>query len=221
MHSAKSIGYLKDPVSALTHFAGFLAAIVGLVMLVLASSHDSAKVTGMAIYGGTLVGLFLASSAYHFFDLGPRGNRWLRRIDHAAIFLLIGGSYVPPLLHLLEGGWRVGMLVAVATLALAGVIFKLLWIDAPEWLGTIVYLLLGWIVVVPAHLILPRLSGLELGLLLGGGLLYTGGAVVYFFERPDPWPAHFGHHEIWHLFVLAGATAHYFFMVALLNAPVP
>ncbi len=217
----RRVRLFKDPVSALTHFAGFLAAVVGLVLLVLHSAHDIAKVTSMAIYGGTLSTLFLASSAYHFFDVGERGNRWLRRLDHAAIFLLIAGSYVPPLLHLLDGGWRVAMLAAVAVLAAGGIVFKLVWIDCPDWLGTAIYLGLGWLVVVPAHRILPQLSGPELTLLLAGGALYTLGSIVFVLERPDPWPRWFGHHEIWHLFVLGGAAAHFMFMVQLLDTQVP
>ena len=215
------IRLFKDPISALTHFIGFLAAVAGLVVLTSLSAHDSVKVIGMAIYGSTLVALFLASSVYHFFDIGTRGNRWLRRLDHACIFLLIAGSYVPPLLHLLDGAWRISMLVLVGGLALVGAIFKIAWIDCPGWLGTAMYLALGWIVLIPAPLILPQLSTAAFGWLLAGGLAYTVGAVVFVLERPDPWPNRFGHHEIWHLFVLAGASAHFLFTTTLIDTPIP
>ena len=109
--------FFKEPVSALTHFLGFLGALGGSGLLLHFSSHDPVKFTGMAVYGVTLAALFLASSVYHFVDAGPAGNRWLRRLDHAAIFLLIAGSYVPPLLHLLDGAWRFGMLLAVVLFA--------------------------------------------------------------------------------------------------------
>ena len=213
--------YLKDPWSAVTHFAGFLAAVVGLVVLLAMSAGDPAKLVGIGIYGSSLALLFAASSAFHFLDVGPRGNRWLRRLDHAAIFLLIAGSYVPPLLHLLEGAWRVGMLVAIGVLALLGVVLKLVWLESPTWLSLGAYLGMGWIVVVPAHLILPQLSWPQLGLLVSGGLVYTAGAVVYSTERPDPWPGVFGHHEVWHLFVLCGAALHWGFMASLLGVAVP
>lgn len=211
----------KDPASAWTHFLGFLAAGVAAAVLVWLASSDGPKAVAMAIYGGTLVTLFLASSLYHFFDLGEHGNRWLRRLDHAAIFLLIAGTYVPPLLHLLDGAWRVTFLALVGAIAAAGVVVKLLWIDGPGWLGMSLYLGLGWVVLIPAPLILPQLSGGALAWLVGGGLAYTVGAMVYAREWPDPWPGRFGHHEIWHVFVLAGATAHYAFTWTLLDLPYP
>ncbi len=211
----------KDPWSAATHFAGFLAALVGLVFLVVLSRHDAPKVTAMALYGGSLVALFLASSLYHFLDLGHRGNRWLKRLDHSAIFLLIAGSYMPPIFHLLDGTMRITLLAVVGGIALLGVLVKLLWIDAPTWLGLCLYLALGWIVLVPIWWMLPHMAPGSLALLVGGGLVYTLGAVVYAKEWPDPWPTTFGHHEVWHLFVLGGAALHFFFMVSLLDTPVP
>lgn len=210
----------KDPWSAATHFAGFLAAVVGCVFLVVLSD-GSAKVTAMALYGGSLVALFLASSLYHFLDLGHRGNRWLKRLDHSAIFLLIAGSYMPPIIHLLDGAMRITLLSVVGGIAVIGVLVKLLWIDAPTWIGLSLYLTLGWIVVVPIGWMLPRMAAESLALLVGGGLVYTAGAVVYAKQWPDPWPARFGHHEVWHLFVLGGAALHFACMFTLLDAPVP
>jgi hemolysin III len=211
----------KDPWSAATHCIGFVAAIVGLVFLVVQSAHSTPKVTGMAIYGGSLVTLFGASTLFHFFDLGERGNRWLRRLDHSAIFLLIGGSYMPPIIHLLDGPMRIAMISVVGGLALFGVVVKLFWIDAPTWLSLSLYLALGWIVLVPIWWMIPRIAGGSFALLVGGGLVYTLGAAVYAKQWPDPWPSTFGHHEVWHLFVLGGATLHYCFMWSLLAAPVP
>lgn len=214
-------GILKDPVSWATHFAGFLAAIVGLVFLIVFSSESTAKVASMAIYGSSLVILFGASSTYHFMDLGKRGNTWLQRLDHCAIFLLIAGSYIPAVVHLLDGPWRIAILSVVCGLAVAGVIFKIVWIECPDWLGTLLYVGLGWLAVIPAHRMLPELTGGPIALLVLGGLAYTLGAVVFVKEWPDPWPKVFGHHEIWHLFVLAGAACHFFFMWSLLDHEVP
>lgn len=211
----------KDPVSASTHFLGFLVAVLAAGALVLVAAPDGPKAAAMGIYGATLVALFGASSAYHFFDLGARGNRWLRRLDHAAIFLLIAGSYVPPLFHLLDGAWRIACLAAVGGLAVAGAALKLAWIDCPEWLGLGLYLALGWLVVIPAPWILPKLPAESLAWLVGGGAAYTLGAAVYARGWPNPWPRWFGHHEIWHCFVLAGAAAHYAFAWTLLALPYP
>jgi len=109
----------------------------------------------------------------------------------------------------------------VGGLAIAGVLLKVMWIDCPSWLSVGLYLALGHIVLVPAFLILPRLDLFGLAWLVGGGLAYSVGAVVYLLERPDPWPKVMGHHEIWHLFVLAGAGAHFVFVWSLLDQAVP
>ncbi len=209
----------KDPVSSWTHFIGFWLALAAAAALVWRVADDSPKAAGMAVYGGTLVTVFLASSLYHWLDIGERGNRWLRRLDHSAIFLLIAGTYVPLLLHLLDGTWRIAILSLVLGLAAAGALLKMIWIDCPSWLGLALYFGLSAVVVVPAHKILPQLSGGALAWLVGGGLAYTLGAVVYARAWPDPWPGRFGHHEIWHLFVLAGAGAHYAFTCTLVDLP--
>jgi hemolysin III len=209
----------KDPASSWTHFVGFWVALAAAVALVWRVADDGPKAAGMAVYGATLVALFLASSLYHWLDIGERGNRWLRRLDHSAIFLLIAGTYVPPLLHLLDGTWRLALLSLVLGLAAAGALLKMIWIDCPKWLGLALYFGLCAVVIVPAHKILPQLSGAALAWLVGGGIAYSVGAVVYARAWPDPWPGRFGHHEIWHLFVLAGAAAHYVFTCSLVGLP--
>ncbi len=205
--------------SALTHFGGFLAALVGLFYLIVQTAHDGPRLAAATIYGIGLIAVFLASSIYHFLDLGEAGNRWLRRLDHVAIFLMIGGTYVPASVMLLDGGWRWGMLCATGILALAGTALKLLWVDCPRWLGTSVYLAMGWMGVIPAHLMLPQLSIAQLLWLLGGGAAYTVGAIIYASKRPDPWPEVFGFHEIWHIFVLLGAALHFGFVASILALP--
>jgi hemolysin III len=215
------VGTFKDPVSAITHFAGFLAAVAGGLVLLLLSAHDGIKLASMAIYGGSLVAVFATSATYHFFDLGDRGNRWLRRLDHAAIFLLIAGTYVPATLHLLGGAWRITLLAVLGGLALAGIVLKMAWIGCPTWLGTSIYLAMGWLGVIPAYIILPQLDGLQLVALFAGAATYSVGAVVFALERPDPFPDWFGHHEVWHIFVLVGAAAHFGFVATLLPAAYP
>ncbi len=209
----------KDPLSAYTHFAGFAAGVAGLVVLILLAAGDAPKTVAVTLFGGTLVLLFLASASYHYFDLGERGNRWLRRLDHAAIFLFIAGSYIPPLIYTLEGAWRIAMLSVVGGLAVAGVVMKLFWLGGPRWLTTAFYLALGWVVVVPAYQVLPRLSLTSVFWVTLGGLIYTAGAVVYARKRPDPLPGVFGFHEVWHLFVLGGAASHFVFVLDLVRQP--
>lgn len=207
----------KDPaLSWGTHLFGMALAVVGLVYLV-GKAADDVQTATVAAYASTLVLTFAASTAYHFLDLGAQGNRWLRRADHMAIYLLIAGSYVPALVHLLDGGWRTGMLVAMGAFALGGILFKLLWLEAPQWLSVSLYLLMGWsgVVVLPA--MLGRMPGEDAAWMWAGGAFYSVGAIVYWREWPDPWPEVFGHHEIWHLFVIAGAACHFAFVRALLD----
>ncbi len=210
----------KDPVSASTHFGGMILALVGAVALVVAAAQDGwLRTAGMAIYGLSLVGLLGASSLYHFIDIGERGNQFLRRVDHAGIYALIGGSYVPPVLHLLEGSWRIGMLATVGVIAALGMTLKILWADWPEWLSVCLYLGFAYMALLPLGEALPRLGDVALGWAAAGGVAYTVGAAVYYWERPDPWPEVFGHHELWHVFVLIGAGCHYGLMWSLLDVP--
>ena len=211
----------KDPVSSYTHFGGFIASVIGLIILIVFSLGDQPRLLVMSFYGVSLVFLFLASTCYHFFDLGVSGNVWLRRLDHTAIFMLIAGTYLPPLLHTLDGNWRISMFILIATIAAVGIIFKLFWVDCPRWLSVGCYLTLGWIIVIPGYQVLPKLSGVSLFLLVLGGLIYSTGAIIYALKKPDPIPDRFGFHEIWHIFVLLGALSHYFFTLTLFDVTYP
>lgn len=209
----------KDPVSSTTHFIAFLVAIFAALALLGRVSHDGPKAIGMAVYACSLVMLFLASSVYHWFDLGVRGNRWLRRVDHAAIFFLIAGTAVPTLFHLLDGAYRMTLIAVVLGFGLGGALLKIVWIDCPRWLGVSLYFGLGAVALLPAPLIVSEFSLGALAWFFGGLAAYSVGAVVYARKWPNPWPGHFGSHEIWHLFVIAGAGAHYAFLHTLVDFP--
>lgn len=211
----------KEPVSAYTHLAGFAASLVGVVVLLLMAGGDTMKTAGMLLYGAGLLTVFLSSGTYHLLDLGERHNRWLQRMDHSAIFLLIAGTYIYPMLYTLDGAWRITMVSVVGGIAVVGTLLKLVWIDCPRWLSASIYLAMGWIVVVPAYMVLPRLPTFGLAWLVIGGAAYTLGALIYVLERPDFVPGRFGHHELWHVFVLVGAASHYVFMIDLVQRPFP
>lgn len=205
----------KEPASAWTHFIAMFAAIIGAAYLLYASWGQSAKFWAFAAYGVGFVGVFLSSSLYHFYDLGERWNKWLRRVDHMAIFVMIGGSYIPMLVHFLSGRWRTYMLIAVFSAATLGILFKLFWVEAPKFIGVTMYLAMGWMLVVAAPALAKTLPFDVFVWLLIGGLIYSVGAFVYAVKWPNPWPVTFDNHALWHLFVIGGAAAHF---VAMLHA---
>ena len=207
---------LREPWNAITHGVGTLLAIAGGVVLVVLSAGDGRRTVAFAIYAASLVLLYLASTLLHAVRARPAVLRRLRIFDHAAIYLLIAGTYTPIALVTLVSvspawGWSAfGIAWGAAGL---GVLFKLVWLDAPRWLSTALYLALGWMAVLAIAPMLQALPWSAIAWLAAGGAFYSVGAVIYALKRPDPWPNVFGYHELWHLFVLAGSTCHYVLML--------
>lgn len=206
---------LRDPISGLTHFFGLLISIAGLVILVYLAAKRATPwhIVSFSIFGASLILLYGASSMYHLLPLSEKGIRILRKIDHMMIFVLIAGTYTPVCLVPLRGPWGWSLFGSVWGIALIGMILKIVWLDAPRWFSTCVYVLMGWLVVI-AFLPLARSmppAGLEW--LAAGGVLYTVGAVIYGTKRPRISLKWFGFHEIFHLFVLCGSFAHFWLML--------
>ncbi len=208
--------YLREPVNAITHGLGVLLSLVGAAVLLAVSADDPRRLVAFAVYGASLVVLYTASTLLHAVKGRPRVLRRLRVFDHAAIYVLIAGSYTPiTLVSLAEvsPAWGWSLFGVAWGFAGLGVLFKLIWLDAPRWLSTVLYIALGWMAVVALAPMAQALPLAALGWLLAGGLFYSIGAVVYATKRPDPWPNVFGYHELWHLFVLAGSVCHYVLML--------
>ena len=207
---------MREPVNSLTHLLGALLALGGGVVLLVLAAGDPWKTVAFAVYSLSLVLLFTASTLLHALPVGERLQKRLRIFDHAAIFLLIAGSYTPLTLITLRDefpGWGWSLFGVAWGFAVLGVVFKLFWIGAPRLFSTGLYLLMGWLAlvgIVPLVRALPPTGLLWLAL---GGAFYSVGAVIYGLKRPDPFPGRFGYHEIWHLFVLAGAASHYMLML--------
>jgi hemolysin III len=184
-----------------------LALACAVVLIVLAPSWP-ATLAALA-FGGSAVAVFTTSAVYHRGSWSPRVERWLKRADHANIFLLIAGTYTPFAVLALHGAIRVVLLTAVWSVALLGVAFRLVWVDAPRWLYLVFYLGLGW----AATLVVPQLlhgAGVTaFVLLMVGGALYTTGGVVYGLRRPDPSPRWFGFHEVFHALTVAAFVCQY------------
>lgn len=203
---------VKEPFNTYSHALGVALGIPGLVALVLLAGGDSKRTVAFSIYGASLVILYLASSLYHGLHLSPKWEDRFRRFDHIAIFLLIAGSYTPICLVTLEGalGWTV--FVAIWLIAAIGIGIKIFAAHLPAWATAAIYVGMGWFAVVAILPLLDVVPGTGVAWLLGGGLVYTAGAVIYALERPNPYPNVFGHHEIFHIFVLGGSVAHFVFM---------
>jgi hemolysin III len=181
-------------------------AIVALPILVWqAASEGSARhVVGASVFAGTAILLYLISALYHAVPEGA-AKRWLNRLDHAAIYVFIAGSYTPFALGVLHGGWGWTLFTLVWSLAAVGVTVKLLNRLRHPWLSTGLYLAMGWLVVIAAGPLLARMAPAGIAWLVAGGLCYTLGAVVFLLDERVRY-AHF----VWHLFVLAGSVCHFF-----------
>jgi len=206
----------KDPISAGTHFIGFLLLIPVITWLIARSYYEATMlhVVAFSVFGLSVLLLYAASTLYHALPVTKEIEMRLKRIDHMMIFVLIAGSYTPVCLINLRGivGWT--LLACVWAFAIAGIVLKAVWISAPRWLSTAIYVIMGWLVVFafyPLEKSIP-LSGLVL--LAIGGIIYTMGAVIYGLKLPIFNFKSFGFHEIFHLFVMGGTACHTAFMFA-------
>lgn len=195
----------EEIANAITHGAGLAASLIALPVLVWSASrsHGVARITGAAIFGVTLCGLYTASTLYHSFPAG-RAKRVFRVLDHGAIYLLIAGTYTPFALGALRGPWGWSLLAVSWTLAAAGVVMKATVGFKYERLSTAIYVGMGWMAIIAIKPLLEHVARAGLVWLIAGGLCYTGGVVFYATDR-RVW---YGH-AIWHLFVAAGSVCHF------------
>ncbi len=198
--------------SLISGFGAFLA-LIGSYLLISKSIHDHKiwHLIGFSLYGLALFNLFIASALHHGVNASEKIEAMLRRYDYYAIFFMIAGSFTPICLILFRNnlGWSILSLVWIC--AILGIILQMFFPNLPKWFSTTLYIGIGWLGVLlakPIYLVMPQI----LYLLIAGGLFFTVGAIIYFFEKPNLFPGKFGFHEIWHLFVLAGASTHYFIM---------
>ena len=198
-----------EPVSGFTHLGGAIASAGGLVALLILGWQGIEKVISLLVYGLSLVGLFAASSTYHLAKVKPATRRVLRKLDHSAIFLLIAGTYTPFCVNAFSGFFRWGLLAVIWSIALVGILVKVFWIGAPRWLNAVMYVLMGWLCISAIGQMTVALSPFALVFLIAGGVIYTLGAIVYATKVLDFVPGKFGFHEVWHIFVLLGALAHF------------
>jgi hemolysin III len=191
----------------LHQYSFFVSLVLGSV-LVIAAPDGKARLAA-AIYAFGLSALLGTSALYHRVTWQPRARAWMRRLDHSMIFVLIAGTYTPFSLLVLHGTLSSAILIVVWAGALGGIVLNLVWVSAPKWLTATVYVALGWVAVAAMPALAHELGAFGVGLVMFGGLLYTAGAVIYALGRPNPAPATFGYHEIFHALVVAAAAAHF------------
>lgn len=204
----------RDPFSSYSHFAGAVLSVAGLVvMIVHCASKGSA--TGSIVAGIlfclSMLALYFASGLYHYVRCSDKQLLTFRKLDHAMIYVLIAGTYTPVMLHIIPGVNGVIFTSAIWAAALVGILIKMFWMGAPRWLSTLLYLLMGWSIIIDISAI-TALPEAAIWLLAGGGLCYTAGALIYMFKFPN-FSKGFGFHEIFHVFVILGSICHYFMVL--------
>jgi hemolysin III len=199
----------KPKLRGVTHeWAFFISIPLGMWLVV--SAPDAEARVAVSVYAASVALLFGASALYHRITwASATARRWMRRVDHSMIFVLIAGTYTPFALLSLNGTLATVILVAVWTGATAGIVMSLVWPDAPKWLLAMVYVSLGWVAVAAFPAMFDALGITAMAMVVLGGALYTAGAVVYALRRPDPVPTVFGYHEIFHALVIAAAGLQY------------
>lgn len=191
--------------NSLSHAIGVIAGVVGLIFMLAHARSELTLVqlTGITIYGSSIIVLFLASTLYH----SSKTSVWRKRFkmaDHCAIYTLIAGTYTPLMLISLQSDNALNVLTAIWCLAIGGIVFKTLFIGRFKQFSLVLYLIMGWLCIAVMKDLITNMSGLTFGLLLGGGLFYSLG-VIFYANKKIPY-----NHAIWHLFVLAGAFSHFF-----------
>jgi hemolysin III len=212
---SETIADVKPKLRGWLHLATAPLALAAGIVLICLSPNTTTRI-GSTVFTASALVLFTVSAIYHTGTWSPRVWAFLRRFDHANIFVLIAGSYTPFSLLLLHGTARVALLTTVWAGAVLGVLFRIFWTDAPRWLFVPIYMALGWAAVffIPAFLEGATKLGIGVGIatftmILVGGALYTFGGVVYGFKRPNPSPRWFGFHEVFHSFTVVAFAAHY------------
>ena len=200
---------LREPINSLTHWVGAVLALAGLIALLIVGWGTPLKVISLIVYGASLIFLFSASATYHMVQAKDKALEIFRKVDHAAIYCLIAGTYTPFCINAFTGFWKWGMLTIIWSLAIIGIVIQVFIIRSPRWLNAGIYVAMGWLCVGASGQLLAALPAWVLTWLIIGGVTYTLGAVVYSTKMFNFVPGVFGFHEVWHIFVLLAAAAHF------------
>lgn len=205
-----------EPASSISHMAGGGLSVVAAIFLLLAAEGPLA-ITSAAIFGASLIAAYTLSAVYHAFPKSSPAKKWLRRMDHVAIFLLIAGTYTPVVLVGLGGAWGWSLFGVVWGLATLGIVLKLTVGAGPKWIQPVLYITLGWMVVIAAPAMLERVATPALLWLLAGGVIYSVGAIIYATHKQGKLWGLDGH-DLWHFFVIGGSVCHVVAVLQILAA---
>ncbi len=208
--------------SAATHGIGAILSVfatVALLIQVTRTGNDPWKMVSFLIYGISMICLYTASTLYHSVNISVRGRISLRKFDHISIYFLIAGTYTPVCLTALRGPWGWSILGIIWALSISGIFMCLFWINCPRLISTAIYISMGWLAMLAIWPLWEAIGITGIAWLLGGGILYTIGGVLYALKWPGKDNIHFGCHEIFHLFILLGSTVH-FLMIFLIILPI-
>lgn len=208
---------LKDPLSGLLHLIGAVLAIPATVMLIILGLDSAWKIVSFSVYGACLFLLFTFSTIYHWLPTRFGGKYQIfRKLDHLAIYALIAGTYTPFCLVTLRGPWGWTLFGITWGLAILGMSIQAFYINAPRWLTTSIYVLMGWMIVIAIKPIMLYLPSLGINLLLAGGITYSLGGVIYTIKKPN-FHKYFNFHDFWHIFVLFGAFFHFLALLLVVS----
>jgi hemolysin III len=199
---------VKPLLRGVLHQAAFSVSLVLGTLLIVGSGGASQR-TAASVFAGSVALCFGTSALYHRVTWTPRLRLWMRRADHAGIYLLIAGTYTPVCLLALDGAWRYVTLSVISVAAASAIVLKVAWVRAPRWLAAAIGIALGWVGVALLPELAVRVHPAAIGLLAAGGIAYTVGAVVYARRRPDPAPNVFGYHELFHALTIVGVACQY------------
>lgn len=198
----------KPMLRGVLHQVGFSVSLV-LGTLLIVGSGGAGEHVAAAVFAGSVAACFGLSALYHRVNWRPGVRLWMRRADHAGIYLLIAGTYTPVCLLALEGAWRLVVLSLIWLAAAAAIVFKFTWVAAPKWLAAVIGIALGWAGVALLPQLATRMHPVAIALIAIGGVAYTVGALIYALRRPDPLPRVFGYHEVFHALTIVGVACQY------------
>jgi hemolysin III len=208
---------LREPFSSISHLIAAVLSVVALAVLIVAAHGRPWHLVSFAIYGTALITLFSVSAIYHGLPVSEDHQERLKRLDWIAIYLLIAGTYTPMCLVALHGGWGWSILAIEYALAITGTLSVLFWKKLPHGLRVGLYLVMGWLITIAAGPLTHAMPATAIAWLVAGGVVYTGGAVVYATDKPKLWPGIFGAHDLWHVLVIFGSVCHFVMVLGYIS----